>query len=255
MYKYIKDRIERFYQLKVKRSIKMCLGMQNPDKLFYIIGFSCEHMGLFAILKTVLSHIAYAVERGYIPIVDMKDFRNQYIENGLEGTQNSWELFFLQPVDYTLDDISQSQNIILGKNTPFPAYKYKIFTPLLDKKNRDKFQYFASYYNKYIRFNEETKCFVENEFKNILDKNDRTLGILCRGTDYIQRRPPNHPIQPNPMDVINKAKEIYSQLKYTKIFLATEDKYVYELFKENFGNILVTNKQELYEISDGIQFI
>jgi hypothetical protein len=239
----------------IKPSIKACWGTKNPDKLFYIIGFSCEYMGLFAIIKTVLSHIIYAVERGYIPVVNLKDFTNQYIEKGLEGVQNSWELFFLQPADYKLGDIFKSQNIILGKDVSFPTYKYKIFIQLLNKKNKYKLQYFASYYNKYIHFNEETKCYVENELKNILNDNDRTLGVLCRGTDYIQRKPPNHPIQPNPLDVINKAKEIYSQLNYNKIFLATEDKHVYELFKMNFGDILITNKQELYEIPDEIQFL
>jgi hypothetical protein len=233
---------------------KVSWGPQNPDKIFYIIGFSCESLGLFALVKAALSHILYAVKKGYIPVVNLRDWENQYIKKNEIGVRNSWELFFNQPMEYGLEDVSNSQNIILSTNTWFPRFRYVISPRFMNKKYSKKLNYISSQYKKYIHFNKETELYCQNELKRLLG-NNKVLGILCRGTDYIHRRPLNHPIQPDPIEVINKAKELYPRLKYDKIYLATEDQDIFELFHKNFGEILITNGQILYKLSDHIQYL
>lgn len=45
---------------------------QNADKTFYVIGWNDEGGGLFWIVNKVCMHIAYALDHGYIPVVDLK---------------------------------------------------------------------------------------------------------------------------------------------------------------------------------------
>ena len=49
-------------------------------------------------------------------------------------------------------------------------------------------------------------------------KEDKVLGIRCRGTDYIKEKPKNHPVQPEISDVLREAKRIISEHHCTKFF-------------------------------------
>lgn len=95
-------------------------GNENPDKIFYIICFDYETQGLFAIVKSVLSHIMYAVDKGWIPVVDLKNYSCQYQQKG----ENSWELFFEQPCGYTLEDISRSNRVVISYYGMYPYNTY-----------------------------------------------------------------------------------------------------------------------------------
>lgn len=68
---------------------------------------------------------------------------------------------------------------------------------------------------------------------------DGTLGVHCRGTDYLSMKPHNHPVQPPVEKVIEKAKETMIQYGCERIILATEDKEVEKLFQSEFGNQLI----------------
>ena len=96
-------------------------GNENPDKIFYIICFDYETQGLFAIVKSVLSHIMYAVDKGWIPVVDLKNYSCQYQQKG----ENSWELFFEQPCGYTLEDISRSNRVVISYYGMYPYNQAK----------------------------------------------------------------------------------------------------------------------------------
>jgi integrase len=61
------------------------------------------------------------------------------------------------------------------------------------------------------------------------------LGILLRGTDYIARKPRNHPIPPNTKDAIKDVKLLDNKYKYDWIFLATEDNIIRRDFLSAMG--------------------
>ena len=48
---------------------------------FYVICVTYKIEGLFAIVNSVLDHVIYARENGYIPIVDLKHYYNQYFKD------------------------------------------------------------------------------------------------------------------------------------------------------------------------------
>ena len=57
---------------------------------------------------------AYAVKQGYIPVIDMQNGRNTYLEEGKVGRENAWEYYFEQPCGYRLADIRDAKNVILS---------------------------------------------------------------------------------------------------------------------------------------------
>lgn len=92
----IARRVKRYiHEFKI-RERKKSWGNDYPDKTFYVIRIDFPMAGLFAIVKSYLSHVEYALDRGYIPVIDMKNCKNQFLNNvngggttlGLNSTNN-----------------------------------------------------------------------------------------------------------------------------------------------------------------------
>ena len=106
------------------REIKKSFGNKNRDKRIYIIRcindkskfYNGPVYNLMANYFYVLTHLCYAKEKGYVPVIDQKNYSvyNSVLEP-VNGTLNAWEYFWVQPSDITLDDAYQSKNVILSK--------------------------------------------------------------------------------------------------------------------------------------------
>lgn len=208
-------------------------GSENEDICFYVIRRHSEKSGLFSFVMTNLGSIVYATQNGYIPVVDMMSSPNPMIESEQVGQINAWELFFAQPYGYSMKSIRKSKRIILGSiNTPddYPDY------PILS--DTKKIDYWRKAYHKYIHpIDEISNIAIEYYNKNLNEA--RSLGILCRGTDYTQNKPHNHPIQPDTETVISDAKKLMADYNLTQIYLATEDQCIWEKFNAAFpGNVI-----------------
>jgi hypothetical protein len=85
----------------------------------------------------------------------------------------------------------------------------------------------------------------------------RVLGVLCRGTDYLLKKPSGHPRQPDPIEVINMAKKIMDEKNCSHLYLATEDEEIYTVFKRHFGGRLLVNSQKRYRTNElnNLQYI
>lgn len=215
-------------------------GNENPDKTFYVIGFNDLTGGLSWFIHKALMHIGYAIDRDYIPVIDMQNYMSQYLEKEKLHKENAWEYYFEQPSGVTLRDIKNSKNIVISKKAPSPRKEYFMGHFYNDEK---KIVYFRRLFKQYIKFNKETSSYLLNEYDNILKNKGKVLGVLCRGTDYLINQPTNHPVQPNPLDVIKKADEVINEYNCSYIFLATEDEDIYKEFKEYFGKKLLVNQQ------------
>lgn len=219
------------------------------NQKYYIIAVSHKTCGLFAILKNTIAHILYALEQGYIPVVDLKHYQNQYFKDNRTFQDNTWDYFFEQPFNIRLEDIPSDADVIISDNVLIPDYDYALFPyhlPVEGESEDVQIIKLKNNYKKYFRINPQTMRYLEDSYKNLLGDEKSVLGILCRGTDYLSLKPQWHPIQPNPEDVLKKAKELYQKHNYKKIYLATEDKKIYDMFKREFGNILVDNNQYRY---------
>ena len=60
-------------------------------------------------------------------------------------------------------------------------------------------------------------------WKKLFHNSKNVLGVLGRGTDFIQLKPRSHPIPPTTEKMIVDVKKMDLKNKYDWIFLATED--------------------------------
>lgn len=218
-------------------------------KKFYIVGVTFEFEGFFAIVNSILDHMIYAYNNGYVPLVDMMHYNNQYFKDGRIYKDNVWEYFFEQPGGLALENIPINSEVIISKNVQFPDNSITIFNEDIPINNlaSDVVMKKKEIYKKLLKFNGEIQKYLDTNTSKIL-RGDDVLGILCRGTDYTKRRSYGEHIQPNIKDVIKKTKEVlkkYPDIK--KIYLATEDEEIYNYFKAEFGNVLLENIQYKYK--------
>lgn len=226
-----------------KKEKKLSLGEEHPDKTFYVIGKEDMIGGGWSLLLQILMHIAYAVDKGYIPIVDMKNYRNQYVTDQDFKNVNIWEKFFEQPMGYTLDDIKKSKNVIISSSAYCPDKRYNIGLGSAIWDDEPKLVMMREIFRKYIRFSQYTKDYLDKEVANVCRTNHKIIGVLCRGTDYIVNKPAGHDIQPDSKQVINDVRIAMETENYDAIFLATEDQDIYEDFVKAFGNKVLSIDQ------------
>ena len=244
--------LSRLYRRITAKESLVSYGNDYADKKFYVIRVDYNMAGILAIVKSTMSHIMYAVEHKYIPVIDLLNCECQYIDHYYP--ENVWDTYFKQPYGYNLKDISCAKNVIISKNIQVPKRKYNISVNTLYG-NKALLNYYRQFYQKYIHFNIETQKYVESKYNQIIPSNNKILGVLSRGTDYLDCHPKGHPIQPDPKEIIAKIYEITQKKDYQYIFLATEDQRIYDLFKNEFKERLLFNKQKLLQKMNGINYI
>ena len=115
---------------------------------------------------------------------------------------------------------------------PVPRQDFAMFT------NQDgQLDYWREICKKYIRY---TKPVLDN-LAHMEEKysGKKILGVLARGTDYVVCKVHDHPVQPEPEDMISKVKEVMRTEGFDYVYLATEDKRILAKFQDAFGEKLL----------------
>lgn len=220
--------------------IKQIKNDYNNNK-FAIIKNKCITCGLFAFYKHYLGCCRLLLSMGYIPIIDLKSFRN--IFNGFNKNslnKNPYEYFFNQPYGFKLEDIQKKgKNIIYYKcdNSYILPY-YGIF------KNKILIDYWHNIAIKYMPIKAEIIKEADIIKKYLFKNSKNILGILARGTDYLTRRPRSHPVQPKLEVYFNDIKDMDNKNKYDWIFLTTEDELIRLKFIKKYGTKLKFYKKK-----------
>lgn len=234
--------------------VEMRLGEKNPDDIFYVIRRDGSKLGLLSFFNTNLGHISYAIKNGYIPIVDMQNYENIYLEKNEVGQKNTWDFYFNQPYGdkYSLSEVYESQHVIFSKTTPIEPRPDDDLDFLL---NEYAYQYWHNLYCNYAKINDvianEVDEFYQQKFNPITEKKESILGVYLRGTDYYSLRPNGHPIQPNIDEAIIEVKEAMDKWKCSFIYLVTEDKDIMEAMQKYFPNKIIRYNSQIYEYSGG----
>ena len=232
-----------YYQLRARYSweTSMRKGV-DPDRYFVIRRKG--DLGLFSYVITTLGQIDWALNHRFVPVVDMMSYPNTYLGTDLVGTKNAWEYFFEQPLGIGLSDIEGSIRCIYSGDVPTerPNDGINCLTP-----STKEYSYWKNCANRYLRLSKEAQAYVTAAYQDIFSSvRGKTLGILCRGTDYTVLKPYGHPVQPTVDTVIRKAKELLSLNGYSKIFLATEDESIYQTFCQEFGDLIFTYQKNRF---------
>lgn len=168
----------------------------DPNKpTYYIIRRRWDTTGLMGRYGIFAGHIRYALTNGWLPIVDMQNYPNPYLPPEKLGKENSWEYYFEQPLRIGLKDAYAGENIVLSKAEEiWPAPN----TGLLFYENRDNSLTEWRMLRKLGLLKVKPALITEISAvrQKLFAPNDRVLGVLLRGTDYVAKRPSGHPIPP-----------------------------------------------------------
>lgn len=187
------------------------------------------HIFNICFLHNMLSNIIYCLEKGYRPVVLFKDS---------ESKVNLWEQFLIQPYEniYPLKDLEG----YIKCDKKHSAFEFPMIT------TQESIIKYSKIYKAFVVLNQATKKYIDDEYLNIL-KGKRTLGVLCRGTDYTDIKPAGHPIQPNVYEVIELVEKKMSELNYNYIYLATEEEAIFEKFDKLFHGKVLVNKRNYFD--------
>lgn len=180
-------------------------------------------------LNNMIGVIILSLYKGYAPTIHVK----------YSGV-NIWEMFLNQPFSDISDDLNRlnavEENI---KSIYSPSFR-SIY-------NQKELKLWCKFYEHFVKFNNETRTYIENECSEVFIGGRRVLGVLCRGTDYVTLKPIGHPVQPTLSQIFSLVREKLVELNIDYIYLATEEKSIEKSFENEFPGKVLVNKRTYYD--------
>lgn len=231
---------------KIRRKTKKSFGHQSK-KSYLIIKRSDQGIGLGSYILTNLGQMHYAFKNGMTPVIDMQSYLNSYLESNEVGKCNAWEFYFKQPAGIGLSQISLRDCETIDGAPVFLPYDSMDFLT-----NDNLVKYWQAFTKENLKLTDEMNIHINKTMNELfVQSNNNILGVLCRGTDYINTKPYGHPVQPSVYEVIAKAEEVIKTQGCSKVFLATEDASILNVFKECFKEKLIFTNAMRYGETQG----
>ena len=233
---------------------KKSYGDKNPDITFYVIRpyYFLEPNALIyrnvANLLTqyyyVLQKLSYATEHGYVPVIDWERYgKLPHAEDyPINGTSNSWEYYWTQPSDYSLEEVYQSKNVILSTQNigqfgyipncamtpPFNTYAKKLVNE-------------CPKYLTNVHLNDTTQAYVDKAYNDLFPESGRVLGVVVRGSSYGNTGTPyhSHPMQVSMGELMKTVHRCMEEWELEKVFFVNEMQELVETMKEEFDDKLI----------------
>ncbi|MCM1498458.1 MAG: hypothetical protein NC124_08325 [Clostridium sp.] len=180
-----------------------------------------------------------ADEFGAIPVVDLKYYPNDYIMEDKDiGRNNCWEFYFKQAENISIDEVYHSRSVIMSSGSYIPS-----LSEVYDINELMKSHVLVT---KYLEPANSIKELCRKRRLDLGMEGKKILGVKCRGTDFARTKPSKHSIVPDAEQIIRVIKEKETEWgKYDAVFVATEDKYLYQSLKEEFGDRMISNDKNL----------
>ncbi len=217
------------------------LGEENSDKHFLVIDGGYDSLGLFAIFAKVQTCARYAKSKGFIPVIRLHMYGSSFYQNS--RGDDVWSKFYEQPEGYSMEDISKSKNVYF---TPM-FYNGNVMDGIMNTMCES----VELSWNKGV-YNSRIKAYVKERMERYLKDPEHTLGVLARGTDYVNTHLANHPIHASKEmigDKIDEMLRIDNSLKH--IYMSTEDASYCEYFRQRYGDKISFTDQERYITKEG----
>ncbi len=215
------------------KKVIFCFLSKTDRGKYYIIKPDNYETGLFSYFNLFLPQIMLAKTAGWIPVIDMQNEKNTYLEQHQIGELNAWEFYFEQPGHTSIKEISED-NCVSNFFKPFRSGPYS---------GRAFYEDWYGEKTFWRRFVSEEVCVKPDILKHVagwwsktFKEEDRVLGVLCRGSDYLRLKPTGHARQPEPEQCIEKTKELMKVWNCNKVYLSTEDERILQLFRKELEN-------------------
>jgi len=208
---------------------------QGIDRVLYFIESGQPGRGFFGEYRRLLNALYYVDVWGFVPYIVFTSKYNYSENHPVNGTSNPFEYYFEQPMVASRDcdkyrymvSCRECDQELANKLKPSNGYDYS--DRYLDE--------LARISNKYIRFNEPTRKYLEEGIRRLIGEK-KTLGVHVRLSDF-KKGFYGHPTCVSADNHLRKAKEALALYGYEQVFLATDDIDTIELFRTEFGNRVV----------------
>lgn len=211
-------------------------GPLNKNKVIYYIHEENENLGFFAMYRYWMEYLYFADVCGFTPIVDACN-SFAYCEDGnVREKRNGFELYFCQPSQIRLQEVKFSNKVIYSN----VIHREMVELVYTGKCNHylytQKYLYVMSkIVKKYMKFNENTRNYINSGCKKLDLFEQKVLGIHIRGTDF-RTQYNNHPVCLKEEDYFVEIDRIWKTGNYDKIFLATDDSRILKVFLDKYAN-------------------
>lgn len=218
-------------------------GDKNEKETFYVIRTdSTQHWGIATTCSIVLNGIKYAVDRGWIPVIDYQNYFLVGIQDEEKrGKENAWEYYFEQPDPrYSLEEVYRSRNVILGpvRGQPHGSLSWNDIKDVLDDRYIPYFDCAA----KYLRMKPEIIKRAEEMRQTLFGRavGEKILGVGMRaglywGTVLKSSDYNGHPGGLSIDEYIEMAHKYMGEFDCGYIFVSCDDRYYLERMKQEFG--------------------
>lgn len=203
---------------------------------YYIIIRSEGGAGFFSNYMWVLGHVVFARKLGYIPVVDMKHYSTLYSEETLiDGVDNAWNYYFEDIDTITLEQAYASGRYVMGRDKYLTKYAEKYSLPNYRYPTDQMINYYGPIIERNIRMREDLKEEYDIVWRQNVTDSDHVLGIHIRGTDMKNNL--GHPMPASIEDYLEQTWEVLQRHpEINKIFLATDENNVKEVYEQAFKN-------------------
>lgn len=232
-----------FYKVTgLGKEFKFTLKKNQPT--YYIVRRNIRWgiAGFFSNYLYAISHITYAKEQGYIPVVDMENFKTLYSEKKpINGKKNVWEYYFSNNGISTKKAYASKNFILSDGFNQKPGYKLYIETNKVCDINRDIYKKTESLSKEYYTINKTLLTKFEN-LRNELFSDKSICGLHYRGTDKITP-PKGHRYTPDISNFISAVKEIIKNHKVDILFICTDEEDFIDIMSNEFKNLTIKSTQ------------
>lgn len=238
---------EMLYERKMNKKTlaeleKKSFGDLNKDKTFYVIRTdNTQEWGVFSTYLFVLSNVKYAVEHGWIPVVDYKNYYLSSMQAAeSRGKENAWNYYFEDLVpEFPLEEVYQSKHVILGplRGQPYGSISWNDKLDIYD----EKFQIYRQLANKYLRVKQVILNEAETLYLNLFPPKEKVLGVAVRAEAYWgsvtgHKTWKNHPKGVPVERCIEGIRDYMKQYQYNYFFLVCEDDYYVNTIQREMGD-------------------
>ena len=254
------SQVQKRRYLQLRSQLEPCRApeaerIDNEKPVLIISGLTMTNTGIFCDMLAFLRWVRFAQILDYTPVIDMKNVPNMYLEADEVGRVNAYDYFYNQPGAMSLDEAYRCKNVYFVNRLDCPydftrrqKRAYREATRVVDwvyGENRAKyFQTWKAVYDAGFTMSETARAYVEEQYRRVIadrleaGTDGSVLGLLCRGTDYVNRRPYGHQIQPTIEQIREKVDEYIQQHRTALIFVATEDAGVLRALHAAYGEML-----------------
>ena len=207
--------------------------------------------GFFSNYFWVLGHIVFAKKLGYIPVVDMENYKTLYSEeDAVDGVSNAWNYYFQNVDAVSLKDAYNSNRYVLCREKYLTKYAEKYSDTNYRYPTKRMIDYYKPYIQEHMKIRTDLLQKFEREWKETVKENGRSVGIHIRGTDM--KNDLGHPM---PADVESYVKDVKrlidSDDSITHVYLATDEIDILEQFQKLLADSAVKiHFQDAFRVAD-----